>query len=95
MAGAMDRRSSFKVAGTITAAASGLAGILATGRAPAYARPEAPHRPLDRARAAADRSSGRQMPEASKALGGEVNLETINANDLQRRSSPPPLRKRR
>ena len=27
----------------------------------------------------------RQMPEASKALGAEVVLETINANDLQAR----------
>src|SRR5207237_9682962 len=27
----------------------------------------------------------RQMPEASKALGAEVTLETINANDLQPR----------
>ena len=43
MAGTMDRRSFLKVAGTSTAAASGLAGILATGRAPAYAQGQKLH----------------------------------------------------
>ena len=86
MAGTMDRRSFLKVAGTSTAAASGLAGILATGRAPAYAQGQKLHivRWVDFV-PAGDEVLRKQMPEASKALGAEVNLETINANDLQPR----------
>src|SRR5467141_2912497 len=65
-------------------AAVGLEGILAAGRAPAFAQgtrlnivrwvdfiPEA------------DVELKRQAPEASKALGAEVVFEFINANDLQ------------
>src|SRR5258705_13217232 len=68
------------------AAAAGLEGILAAGRAPAFAQgtrlnivrwvdfiPEA------------DVELKRQAPEASKALGAEVVFEFINANDLQAR----------
>ena len=33
----------------------------------------------------ADVELKRQMPEAGKALGAEIQLETINANDLQPR----------
>src|SRR5574342_432974 len=84
----IDRRTFLKVGGAVgvVAAAGGLEGILAAHRAPAYAQgtklqwvrwvdfiPEA------------DVELKRQMPEASKALGAEVTLETINANDLQPR----------
>ncbi len=68
------------------AAAAGLEGILAAGRAPAFAQgtrlnivrwvdfiPEA------------DVELKRQAPEASKALGAEVVFEFINANDRQPR----------
>jgi multiple sugar transport system substrate-binding protein len=67
-------------------AAAAVEGILAARRAPAFAQgttlrwvrwvdfiPES------------DVELKRQMPEASKALGAEVVLETINANDVQPR----------
>src|SRR5512144_1181462 len=65
---------------------TGLAGILATGRAPAFAQGTKLHivRWVDFI-PESDVELKRQMPEASKALGAEVVLETINANDLQPR----------
>src|SRR5512144_2763955 len=65
---------------------TGLAGILATGRAPAFAQGTKLHivRWVDFI-PESDVELKRQMPEASKALGAEVVLETINANDLQAR----------
>jgi multiple sugar transport system substrate-binding protein len=83
----LDRRSFIKVTGAAAAAAStGLAGILESGRAPAYAQGTTLHwvRWNDFI-PEADVELKRQMPEASKALGAEVRLETINANDLQPR----------
>jgi len=86
MGNGLDRRSFLKVTGTGAAAASGLAGILASGRAPAYAQGTKLHilRWNDFV-PAADEVLMKQMPEASKALGAEVTLERINANDLQSR----------
>jgi multiple sugar transport system substrate-binding protein len=90
MAGKMNRRSFLKVTGASTAAATagvgGLAGMLASGRAPAYAQGTKLHilRWNDFV-PAADEVLIKQMPEASKALGAEVTLERINANDLQSR----------
>jgi multiple sugar transport system substrate-binding protein len=86
MAGVMDRRSFLKVAGTSTAAASGLAGILAAGRAPAYAQGQKLHmvRWVDFV-PAADEALKKQAVEAGKALGAEITVETINANDIQSR----------
>jgi multiple sugar transport system substrate-binding protein len=83
----MNRRQFIKVSGaTAAVATTGIEGILAAGRAPAYAQgtklqwvrwvdfiPES------------DVELKRQMGDASKALGAEVVLETINANDLQPR----------
>src|SRR5207247_7413395 len=68
------------------AAAAGLEGILAAGRAPAFAQGTR----LNIVRwvdfiPAADVELKRQAPEASKALGAEVVFEFINANDLQAR----------
>src|SRR5262245_12070827 len=85
MGGAMNRRSFMKAAGA-AAAASGLAGILESGRAPAHAQGVKLHlvRWVDFV-PAGDEMLRKQMPEASKALGAEVTLETINANDLQAR----------
>jgi multiple sugar transport system substrate-binding protein len=65
---------------------TGIAGILAAGRAPAFAQGTRLHivRWVDFI-PESDVELKRQMPEASKALGAEVVLETINANDLQPR----------
>ena len=83
MARSMDRRSFLKVTGTTTA---GLAGILASGRAPAYAQGQKLHmvRWVDFV-PAADEALKKQAVEAGKALGAEITVETINANDIQPR----------
>jgi multiple sugar transport system substrate-binding protein len=67
-------------------AATGLEGILAAGRAPAYAQGTR----LNIVRwvdfiPACDVELKRQAGEASKALGAEVVFEFINANDIQPR----------
>jgi len=82
---AIGRRTFLKVAGG-GAAATGLAGILASGRAPAYAQGTTLHivRWNDFI-PEADVELRRQAPEASKALGAEVRFEFINGNDLQPR----------
>src|SRR5881296_249938 len=65
---------------------SGIAGILAAQRAPAFAQGSKVHvvRWVDFI-PEADVELKRQAPEASKALGAEVQFEFINANDLQPR----------
>src|SRR3989442_13498034 len=65
---------------------AGIAGILAAGRAPAFAQGSRLHvlRWVDFI-TACDVELKRQAPEASKALGAEVQFEFINANDLQPR----------
>ena len=67
-------------------AATGLAGILAAGRAPAFAQGTR----LNIVRwvdfiPACDVELKRQAGDASKALGAEVVFEFINANDIQAR----------
>jgi multiple sugar transport system substrate-binding protein len=81
---AMNRRSFMKVTGV--AAATGLAGILDSGRAPALAKGARLHlvRWVDFVPAGDEVLKG-QMAEAGKALGAQVTLETINANDIQPR----------
>src|SRR4030095_8202881 len=66
--------------------ATGIEGILAAGRAPAFAQGTKLHivRWVDFI-PEADVELKRQAPEASKALGAEVTFEFINANDLQPR----------
>src|SRR2546428_9901681 len=66
--------------------AAGVAGIVAAGRAPAFAQGTKLHivRWVDFI-PEADLELKRQAPEASKALGAEVVIEFINANDLQAR----------
>src|SRR5437899_10915538 len=86
-ANGMNRRQFVKVGGAAAVAASaGIEGILAAGRAPAHAQGTKLHllRWNDFV-PAADEVLLKQMPEASKALGAEVTLERINANDLQAR----------
>src|SRR5438874_9445621 len=65
---------------------TGVAGILAAHRAPAFAQGSKVHvvRWVDFI-PEADVELKRQAPEASKALGAEVQFEFINANDLQPR----------
>ena len=82
----MDRRTFIKTAGAAATLAGGIEGILAARRAPAFAQGTKLHlvRWVDFI-PEADVEMKRQMPEAGKALGAEVTLETINANDLQPR----------
>src|SRR5919108_1213672 len=83
----MNRRHFLKVSGTAAAVAGGgLEGILAARQAPAFAQGTKLHwvRWVDFI-PESDVELKHQMPEASKALGAEVTLETINANDLQPR----------
>ena len=82
----VDRRAFLKTAGTAAVVAGGIEGILAARRAPAFAQGTKLHwvRWVDFI-PESDVELKRQMPEASKALGAEVVLETINANDLQPR----------
>src|SRR5256712_4772089 len=65
---------------------TGVAGILAAHRAPAFAQGSKVHvvRWVDFI-PEADVELKRQAPEASNALGAEVQFEFINANDLQPR----------
>jgi multiple sugar transport system substrate-binding protein len=81
----LDRRHFLRAAG-VAAAATGLEGILAARRAPAFAQGTKLHvlRWVDFI-PEADVELKRQAPEASKALGAEVTFEFINANDLQPR----------
>src|SRR5216683_5407208 len=82
----LDRRTFIKTAGVAAAAVGGIEGILAARRAPAFAQGTKLHwvRWVDFI-PESDVELKRQMPEAGKALGAEVVLETINANDLQPR----------
>src|SRR4030095_5177574 len=82
----MNRRHFLKVSGTAAVAVTGIERILASRQAPAYAQGTKLHRARWAAFIpASDVERKRQMPEASKAPGAEVTLETINANDLQPR----------
>src|SRR5882724_7570341 len=82
------RRSVIKLAGSAAAVAStGMAGILASGRTPAYAQTKTVHwlRWVDFVPASDTLMRKELMPEAEKALGIKINFETVNGNDLQPR----------
>ena len=83
------RRKFLKVsgAGALAAKTGGMAGILATGRAPAYAQATTLHwlRWNDFVPASDQLLRKELLPEAEKALGIKINLETVNGNDLQPR----------
>jgi ABC-type glycerol-3-phosphate transport system substrate-binding protein len=74
-------------AGALAAGAGGLAGILASGRAPAYAQEQSLHwvRWSDFVPASDVVLKGPITAECKKALGFTLRLETINANDIQAR----------
>src|SRR6202162_5007958 len=65
----------------------GIAGILASGQAPAYAQTTTVHwlRWNDFVPASDQLLRKELLPEAEKALGIKINLETVNGNDLQPR----------
>jgi multiple sugar transport system substrate-binding protein len=84
------RRTFLKLSGGATAAAtgtSGIAAILATGRAPAHAQQTTVHwlRWNDFVPASDQLLRRELLPEAEKALGIKVIFETVNGNDLQPR----------
>jgi len=70
-----------------TALVGGMAGILATGRAPAFAQGTTVHwiRWNDFVPASDQLLRKELIPEGEKALGIKINLETVNGNDLQPR----------
>ena len=70
-----------------TALVGGMTGILATGRAPAFAQGTTVHwiRWNDFVPASDTLLRRELLPEAEKALGIKINFETVNANDLQPR----------
>jgi len=83
------RRKILKLSGASAVAAQtgGLAAILATGRAPAYAQGSAIHwlRWADFVPASDVLLKGPITQECQKAIGITLSVETINANDLQSR----------
>jgi multiple sugar transport system substrate-binding protein len=78
----MKRRTFLKTAGAV--AAAGIEGIIASRRAPAWAQGTQLHvlRWNDFVPASDEVLRKQVVPEAEKALGVKVNLETVNANDL-------------
>src|SRR3954462_8770249 len=70
-----------------TVIAGGMAGILATGRPPAFAQGTTVHwlRWNDFVPASDQLLRKELLPAAEKALGIKVNFETVNGNDLQPR----------
>src|SRR6476619_8197864 len=84
------RRSMIKLAGSAAAVAStGMAGIRATGRTPAYAQQKTVHwlRWVDLVPASDALLRKELVPQAEKELGIKINLETVNGNDLQPRTT--------
>jgi ABC-type glycerol-3-phosphate transport system substrate-binding protein len=71
----------------VAASTGGLAGILASGRAPAYAQTQTMHwlRWADFVPASDQLLKGEITKECEKALGIKLTVETINANDIQAR----------
>jgi len=76
-------------AGAIAAKGGGIAGIIAASRAPAYAQATTVHwlRWNDFVPASDELLKKEIAPEAEKALGLKLNIETINGNDLQARTT--------
>jgi ABC-type glycerol-3-phosphate transport system substrate-binding protein len=85
----IDRRRLLRVsgAGAVAASTGGIAGILASGRAPAYAQASTVHylRWSDFVPASDQLLRNKIAPECEKALGIKVTFEMVNANDIQAR----------
>ena len=85
----IDRRRllKFSGAGAIAASTGCIAGILASGRAPAYAQATTIHwlRWADFVPASDQLLKTKIAPECEKALGIKLTVEMINANDIQAR----------
>jgi multiple sugar transport system substrate-binding protein len=75
--------------GALAAKTSGIAGILAASRAPAYAQATTLHwlKWNDFVPAGDEILRKSMLPEAEKALGFKINMETIGLNDLQPRAT--------
>jgi multiple sugar transport system substrate-binding protein len=80
-------RRAFLAGTAVLSAAAGLEGILAARRAPAFAQGTRLHllRWVDFIPACDVALKQDILPAASKALGAEIQLETVNGNDLQPR----------
>ena len=80
-------RRRFVQGSTVLATAGGMAGILATRTAPAYAQAATVHwlRWNDFVPASDQLLRRELLPEGEKALGIKINFESVNANDLQPR----------
>src|SRR5215471_15299279 len=84
----IDRRRLLKFAGaTVAANTGGIAAILASGRAPAYGQTTSIHwlRWADFVPASDKVLKDQIAPQCQRALGIKLNIEMINANDLQAR----------
>jgi multiple sugar transport system substrate-binding protein len=83
----IDRRKFLNTSGGALVGSGALAGILATGRAPAYAQNTTLHwlRLGDFVPASDTLLRQELLPQAEKALGLKIAFETINGNDLQAR----------
>jgi multiple sugar transport system substrate-binding protein len=84
----INRRKLLQLSGASTmAAGSGLAGILASGRAPAYAQGTALHwlKFVDFVPVSDQLLKGRLKEECQKALGISLTVETINGDGVQAR----------
>ncbi|MBV8937145.1 MAG: extracellular solute-binding protein [Alphaproteobacteria bacterium] len=85
----IDRRRLLKLsgAGAIAAGSGGLAGILASARAPAFAQAAAVHylRWSDFVPASDQVLKTKIAPEGEKVLGIKITFEMVNANDIQAR----------
>src|SRR4029453_10404536 len=87
-------RRAFLAGAAAVSAAAGLEGILAARRAPAFAQGTKLHllRWVDFIPACDVILKQEILPAASKALGADVQLETINGKELPPRPPPPPPR---
>src|SRR5215813_10598209 len=76
-------------AGALAAKTTGMAGILAANKAPAYAQTTTLHwlKWNDYVPAGDEILRKSMLPEAKKALGFKINMETIGLNDLQPRAT--------
>lgn len=85
------RRNFLKLSGggAVAAKTGGIAAILASGRAPAFAQATNVHwlRWVDFVPASDEVLRKEIIPECQKALGITLNIETINGNDIQARTT--------